>query len=164
MYESRFLYWMDRLYGLFILTGSNLQSIFLFYMRATWGHQFFLAGLAKLQNIQETTDFFSTLDIPASGFHAYTVAILELVCGIFLALGFASRLVALPLIAIMFAALSTAHADYLLNFRFLKEPLILVIQQPYPYLITALMVFIFGPGRISLDGLIKHWLGHQPKY
>jgi hypothetical protein len=64
----------------------------------------------------------------------------------------------------MLAALSTAHADYLVGFRFLKEPLILVIQQPYPYLITSLMVLTFGPGRISLDALIKHWVGHQPKY
>jgi uncharacterized membrane protein YphA (DoxX/SURF4 family) len=39
-----------------------------------------------------------------------------------------------------------------------------VSQNPYPFLITTLLVFIFGPGRISLDAWIKRWVSHQPRY
>ncbi len=164
MLANPFLRWIDRIYGLFINVGSNLQSIFLLYMRLTWGHQFFLAGIAKLTDIGDTVQLFTKLDIPSPLFHAYQVGILETLGGILLFIGLASRLIAIPLIILMLTALSTAHAEYLANFRFLTDPHILVIQQPYPFLITALLVFIFGPGRISLDAYIKHWLTKQPTY
>ena len=164
MLENRFLYWMDKLYGLFVKIGSNLQSFFLFYMRATWGHQFFLIGISKFQNISQTIAFFEKLGIPYSDFHAYAVAFFELVGGALLIVGFASRLISIPLIVIMIAALSTAHAEHLTRFQFILNPSSLSGENPYPFLITSLMVFIFGPGRVSIDAWLKRWVGHQPKY
>jgi putative oxidoreductase len=133
-------------------------------MRLTWGHQLFLAGLTKLKDIPGTVQFFTKLNLPSPEFHAYEVGITELICGILLSIGFASRLAAIPTIIIMSIALGTAHAEYLANFRFIKEPLTLVIQQPYPFLITGLMVLVFGPGRVSIDAWIKRWICNQPRY
>lgn len=164
MFTSPLLHWLDKIYSFFIFIGSNLQSIFLLYMRVTWGHQLFITGMDKLKNIHETIEFFTKLNIPSPTFHAYEIGIIETVVGLLFIFGFLSRIAALPLIFIMVTALFTAHADYLTNFRFVTDPLILVIQQPYPFLITALLIFIFGPGRISLDAWIKRWVDKQPRY
>ncbi len=164
MLQNRFLYWMDKCYGFFIKIGSNLQSLFLLYMRLTWGHQFFLAGMEKLKNIQGPTALFTQLGIPHPELHAYLVGFFESVGGILLIIGLASRLISIPLIIILVTALSTAHAENLTNFNFILDPKSLVSQSPYPFLITTLMVLAFGPGRISLDAWIKRWLNHQPKY
>lgn len=152
--------WINALASLYqplLRFGSNLQSLFLLYMRLVWGHQFFLAGMSKFGSLEQTAQFFASLNIPFPHFTADAVATCEAVGGLLLIVGLASRLAALPLIAIMLAALSTAHAASISNFRFLFEPLSLVRQAPYPFLITALLVFIFGPGRVSLDAWIKRW-------
>jgi putative oxidoreductase len=164
MLSNPFLYWMDRIYGFFIKIGSNLQSLFLLFMRLTWGHQLLLTGVDKLRDIPGTVKLFTELHIPSPLFHAYEVGILEAVGGILLMIGFASRIISIPLIFLMVSALSLAHKEHLSNFKFIIDPHLLVAQEPYPFLITALLVFIFGPGRISLDAWIKRWVGHQPKY
>lgn len=143
MLANPFLYWMNFFYGWFVALGSNLQSIFLLYMRLTWGHQFFLNGAFKHEGM-------------LGGF--------ELIGGICLILGLASRLVSIPLIITTITLLTTEHAESLAGFQFILAPHVLVQQEPYPYLITALLVFIFGPGRVSLDAWIKRWVSHQPKY
>lgn len=164
MLENRFLYWMDKIYGWVVKTGSNLQSLFLLYMRLTWGHQFILIGLHKFHSINETIHYFESLGIPYSHFHAYEVAFFETIGGILLMAGFASRIICIPLIFILITALSTAHADQLTNFQFILDPKSLVGSNPYPFLITTLMVFCFGPGRISIDAWLKRWISHQPRY
>ncbi|MES2272668.1 MAG: DoxX family protein [Chlamydiota bacterium] len=164
MLTNPFLHWTEKFYNFIIKIGSNLQSLFLLYMRLTWGHQFFITGLGKLGAIDKVTQFFTTLQIPHPHFHAYLVGSIEAICGFLLFFGFASRLAAIPLIFIMFTALGTAHAHNLTNFLFITNPLTLVRQEPYPFLITALLVFIFGPGRISVDAWIKRWLHRQPRY
>jgi putative oxidoreductase len=118
----------------------------------------------KLNNIVETAQFFAKLGIPWPEFHAYFVGYCELIGGSLLVLGFASRLISIPLIVIMLTALSTAHAAKLTNFQFILDPRALVSENPYPFLITVLLVFFFGPGRLSLDALVKRWVSHQPKY
>lgn len=164
MLQNRFLYWIDKIYGFFIKIGSNLQSLFLLYMRITWGHQFLLAGVDKLKDISKTIDSFAALGIIHPEFHAYTVSFFESIGGILLIVGFASRLISIPLISIMITALSTAHAEGLSSFKWVLDPKSLVLQNPYPFLITSVLVLIFGPGRISIDGWIKRWVDHQPKY
>lgn len=164
MLVNPLLRWIDKFYRFILGIGCNLQSLFLLYMRVTWGHQFFLAGIDKLKDIPGTVEMFTKLNIPSPVFHAYQVGILEAVGGILLIIGLASRLITIPLIILLLTALSTAHGEYLAKFRFILDPHILVIQEPYPFLITVLIVFIFGPGRISFDAWIKRWADQQPKY
>lgn len=164
MYKNSFINACDRVYRILIKAGAHLQSILLLYMRLTWGHQFFLAGVGKLQAIPHVAAFFASLHLPAPLFHAYTVAWLQTVGGFMLFIGLGARLVSIPLAIVMLVALSTAHAPDLSEFRFLFEPLQLVRQAPYPFLITSLLVLCFGPGRISVDAWIKRWASKQPTY
>ena len=164
MFKYSLLNWIARLYNFFIKTGNNLQSLFIFYMRATWGYQFFILGLAKLGSIDHVAQMFSSLAIPAPTLTAHLVAILEALCGFLLFIGLGARIAAVPLIIIMLIALATAHGTNLSGMKFLFEPQSLVKEAPYPFLLTSLIVFIFGPGEISIDAWIKRWAENQPKY
>lgn len=156
--------WVAKWYGYILSFGSNLQSLFLLWMRLTWGHQFFLTGYGKLHNMPKVTEYFTSLGIQYPHSTAYSVGYIELMGGILLMVGFCSRLAGLILSIIMVSALSIAHSSMLSHFRFIYEPSSLVREAPYPFLITSLLVLVFGPGRISIDGWIKRWSEHQPKY
>lgn len=164
MFKNPLVHLFAKLYGLLIKIGSNLQSLFLLWMRLTWGHQFYITGSGKLANIDRVVEFFISLGIPYAHFQAYLVSYTELIGGILLMLGFASRLATIPLIIAMVTALATAHAHLLTHFDFFFEPSTLVHEAPYPFLITSLLVFIFGPGRISVDAWLKRWVDKQPRY
>ncbi len=164
MYRNTALQRLATVYGWLISAGSNLQSLFLLWMRLTWGHQFMWAGLNKLNHIEQTIQYFTSLNIIFPEFHAYLVGYSELIGGACMFVGFASRLVSIPLICMMVGALATAHAPMLADFKFISDPSTLVLEAPYPFLITALLIFIFGPGKISLDAWIKRWVEKQPTY
>ena len=163
-FENSFLYLMEVFYGLLIRMGNRFQSLFLLYMRLTWGHQFFLTGWGKLHAIERTATFFATLNIPHPLFNAYLVGYVECIGGICLMFGFASRLICIPLIINMITALSTAHYNEISHWRFITDPLSLVRQTPYPFLLTILLVFIFGPGRVSIDAWLKRWAQNRKRY
>ncbi|MBI5272588.1 MAG: DoxX family protein [Chlamydiia bacterium] len=164
MFVNPFLRWIARIYNYFIAVGSNLESVFLLYMRLTWGHQFFLSGWHKFHTLDQTGAFFASLGLSHPAFYACLVACCETLGGLCLIFGFASRIAAIPLACIMLTALSVAHSADISNLRFLIEPQSLVKQAPYPFLITATLVFIFGPGRISIDAWLKRWSQGQAKY
>jgi putative oxidoreductase len=164
MFKNRLLQCIAVVYNWLVKLSSNFQSLFLLWMRLTWGHQFFLAGAGKLAHVAEVTQSFAALGLKDAAFHAQLVGWVELIGGACLIAGFASRLVAIPLAITMVTALHVAHAAPLAHFRFLKEPSSLVHETPYPFLITSLLVLFFGPGRFSIDGWFKRWANRQPKY
>lgn len=147
MLTNPFLHFLDKFYQFFIRIGSNLQSLLLLYLRVIWGHQFFTHGINRL------------------GFHFTPFELgIEAVLGFCLFIGFASRIVTIPLIILTLRALISSQSPELSHFQFLTEPINLVRQVPYPFLLTSLIVFIFGPGRISIDAWIKRWVDNQPRY
>jgi len=132
--------------------GTCLQPILLLVLRLIWGTILFQIGLVKLLSIASVVQLFETLGIPFPTYTAYVVGSFECVCGLFLLLGLLSRLAALPIICIMIVALATAHADALKHI--VENPLILSEQPPFPFLLLALIVFAFGPGKYSIDACI----------
>lgn len=155
MFANPFLRICAKTYGWVICLGDNLQSLFLLLIRLIWGHQFVIAGYSKFLDLEKTAQFFASLGLPHPSFYAPLVATIELVCGSLLLIGFASRLAAIPLIITMIAAIGLAHNHVFSDFHFIFDPSLLVTQTPFPFLIAALIIFIFGPGKLSLDGWIK---------
>lgn len=70
---------------------------------------FILAGMNKLGNAEGVAQYFEFLGIPAPGLMVYVAGLTELVGGILLIPGVAVRLVAVPLMATMVVAMTTAH-------------------------------------------------------
>lgn len=132
--------------------ANALQSPFLLLVRVYWGWQFIQTGWGKLHNIPKIVSFFTTLGIPLPGVTAHFIAGLEFAGGILLVLGLASRLIALPLTISMLVAYITADREAL--FSVISDPDKFYSAAPYTFLIAALIVLIFGPGKFSLDAWI----------
>jgi uncharacterized membrane protein YphA (DoxX/SURF4 family) len=143
MFKNSLLNLISSLYSRLIKIGEHFQSLFLFYIRITWGYQFFLSV--------QPTDTDPTI-------------FFKRVCGFLLLIGFGSRLAALPMVIWMFMTLSTQHEPGMSQLRFLLDPLSLAKETPYPFLMTGLTIFIFGPGKISIDAWIKRIAERRAEY
>ncbi|MEI9972917.1 MAG: DoxX family protein [Ignavibacteriota bacterium] len=126
--------------------------MFLLAVRLYWGWQFAQDGWGKLNNLAKVTDFFSSLGLPAPGFTAASIASLELVGGILLAIGLGSRLIALLLTANMLMAYITADREAL--FSVFSDPDKFYAAAPYTYLVASIIILLFGPGKFSVDALL----------
>ncbi len=142
-----------KFYQLIIDIGSNLESAFLLALRLFFGGSFFMAGLGKIQNIDSIAQFLEQLNIPFPLVGAYATSLVELIGGACLFLGLGSRLAAFALSVVMCVAISTASRDALLGAY--DDPQKLITQVAFVYLMACITVFIFGPGKVSVDALIK---------
>lgn len=131
---------------------SSLQSPMLLVVRLYWGFQFAQTGWGKLHDLPKIVGFFASLNIPAPGFAAPAISLLEFAGGILLMLGLFSRPIALLLACNMFVAYWTADRDALTSV--LSDPGKFYIADPYTFLFASLMVLIFGAGFFAVDTLI----------
>ena len=152
---------LRRLYGALARLGDSLQSLLLLAVRLYWGWQFAQNGWGKLHNLARVTKYFVSLGLPAPGATATLIALLEFVGGILLILGLASRLIAIPLLGDMFVAYVVADRQAL--FSFLSDPGKFYTADPYTFLFASLLVFVFGPGRFSLDSMLVRRLGSRER-
>lgn len=164
MFANPFIHFCAKIYNWFIWIGQNLQSAFLLLVRIIWGHQFTHTGYGKLTNLEKVAEFFGTLGLHYPEFYAILVGVVELIGGLCMLFGFATRLAAIPLIVTMSAAIGLAHSHVFSDFHFIMDPSILVREAPFPFLMASLIVFVFGPGRISIDGWIKRASKNWKKY
>jgi putative oxidoreductase len=132
---------------------DHVKHVFLLIVRLYFGWGFISAGLGKLLNVETHTGFFRDWDIPLPMLNVYLAGTTETVCGFLLLIGLASRIITIPLIGTMIVAYLTAHTEQFYALwdntpLFFKAP-------PFPYLFTCLVVLLFGPGRLSIDGMVK---------
>jgi putative oxidoreductase len=129
-----------------------LAPVFLLIIRLYWGWQSHVTGMGKLSDIPKVTGFFQSLGIPFPMFNAYLAGSTECFGGLLLLVGLASRLTAIPLIITMIVAYITASPDVVKNI--FSKPDDFVSADPFLFMLAAIIIFIFGPGPLSLDGLI----------
>jgi putative oxidoreductase len=147
---------IESLHAFFVRVANHLQSPLLFFMRFVWGVQLMQAGVGKLLHIDQPIGYFTQLGIPFPVENAWLVAFTETFGGIFLALGLLTRLTSVPLIINFIVAYITTEQDGLkdlLSFDTGK----FTADAAFPFLATALVVLVFGPGVYSLDYLITRW-------
>jgi len=140
------------LYRWLVRIANFLQSPFLLLIRVYWGWLFLESGFGKLTHPDKVISFFTDLNIPAPVLNAYFNGALETVGGILLILGLASRLIAFPLLINMIMAYVIADREALSSF--FSESGKFFSADPFPFLLVSLLIFIFGPGKLSLDTLI----------
>jgi putative oxidoreductase len=152
---NSFVNFIGRPYELLITVANYLQAPLLLALRVYFFWQLFLSGKGKLLNIERTTEFFSSLNIPMPLLSVYLAATTECFGGLLLVVGLASRLVAIPVAFTMIVAYITA--DYEALTSIFSDPDKFVAAAPFPFLLSALIVLAFGPGAFSLDALIKRF-------
>ncbi len=138
---------------------DRVQSPLLLLIRLYWGWQFAQTGWGKLQHLDRVAGFFQTLNIPAPHVNALIVALSELVGGILLALGFGSRVVALVLFFDMSIAYVAGDREALGSI--LADPGKFYGADPYTFWFAALLILIFGPGRLAIDTLLAARFSHR---
>jgi putative oxidoreductase len=139
-------------YSGFAAAWSLLQPLFLLAVRLYWGWQFTETGWGKLNHLPKVTQFFSSLGLPAPGFTATLVGGTELLGGLLLAAGLASRLTGLALFVNMTVAYFIADKQALLSI--FADPGKFYGADPYTFWFAALIILLFGPGKLSLDALV----------
>lgn len=158
MIRQSFFY---KFYSALITLSARFQSFLLLAIRLYWGYSFFQGGQGKLKDIASVTSFFQSLGIPLAEFNAYAVASIELVGGLLLMLGLGTRLTAIPLVIVMVGAYATAHVESLKSA--FDDPATFVKAPPFDFLLACLILFAFGPGKISVDYLLEKLSGRAIK-
>jgi putative oxidoreductase len=146
-----------RAYELLITVANFLQSPFLLALRLYFFWQLFQTGQGKLSNIGKVIGFFASLGIPAHRVNAYFVSSLECYGGLLLIVGLASRPIALMIVISMCVAYVTGDPEAVKSI--FSDPDKFVNADPFRFLLTALIVFAFGPGLFSIDALLKRVIG-----
>ena len=144
--------WHDKFFHLV----SYLQSPFLLFVRLYWGIQLLQSGWGKLHHLAKVTEYFTSLGLPAPGMTAVAISYLEFFGGIMLAVGLLTRPIALVLTINMIMAYVTADREAL--FSVFTDPDKFTAAAPYNFLISSLIVLIFGGGSITLDNLLGRFV------
>ena len=138
-----------------ILNAS--QNVLLLVIRLTWGFLFVQAGWGKWHNIPKVIGFFTDLGIPLPTLNAYVVATTELVGGLLLMFGLLGRIAPVPLIISMIVAYISSEQEALSALG-AGNPDPFFAAAPFLFLYASLVVLVFGPGKISLDEVLKRRL------
>jgi putative oxidoreductase len=144
-------------YSLLIFFGSYLQSFVLLFIRLAWGWELWESGHGHISNVAATAKQFAEWGVPFPTLNVYISANTEMIGGILLMVGLATRLISLPLFFNFCVAYLTASSDtikHLFSQNFDK----FVDDTAFPFLITSLLMLAFGPGKFSLDYIIQRLL------
>jgi len=130
-----------------------LQSPILLFVRLAWGFQLYESGRGHLGNVAEMVTRFQGWHVPFPLPSVYISATTEVVGGVLLMLGLFSRYISIPLFFNFCVAYLTASLDSVKELLHFKNPDDFLNDAAFPFLVTSLLIFAFGPGKISLDAL-----------
>src|SRR5271156_1932446 len=135
------------------------------FLRLMAGGVFFSEGILKFVYVNQGVGRFTKLGMPVPHFTANFVACFEIVGGLLLLTGLMTRLIAIPFIIEMIVAiLSTKIALYLGTSPLPLPPsppqvgiwaVLHEVRSEYAQLLTVAFLLINGPGKWSLDALLR---------
>jgi len=128
---------------------ESLRDLPLLFMRLVLAYGFYKPAMMKWGNIDSIAEWFGGMGIPFPTLNAYMATITETVGFVLLFFGFATRLISVPLIIVMFVAIITAHG--FTNFDAGDNG----FEIPLYYIIMLFTLFVYGPGKFSLQHLIS---------
>jgi putative oxidoreductase len=128
---------------------SNLQDIPLLLIRLILAYGFYGPAMMKLNDVSAIADWFTNIGIPAPTLNAYLATYTELAGAMLLTLGLGTRLISIPLIITMLVAIKTVHWENGFNASDNGYEI------PVYYMIMLITLLFAGPGRVSLDYLIR---------
>lgn len=130
-----------------------LRDVLLLIIRLFWGWQFFVTGKGKLMDLDKVTGFFTELHLPFPRINAIMAGSTECFGGLLLMIGLFTRVITVPLIFTMIVAYLTADIDAVK--AMFSDPDKFTEAAPFLFLLACVIVFAFGPGRYSADGLMN---------
>lgn len=116
--------------------------------RIVVGYVFIESGWGKLHALDKVIAYFDSLGIPFANLQAPFVASVELLTGLFIAMGLFTRLSSLPLIVIMMVAIRTAKWEDITDFSSLLG------VSEFLYIVILTWLITQGSKYLSIDALI----------
>ncbi len=121
----------------------------LLLIRLVLAYGFHNPAVKKWNDIDSVAEWFGSMHIPFPTLSAYLAACTETLGFVLLALGLFTRFITIPLMIVMLVAIKTVHWEN--GFEAANNG----YEIPLYYLLMLLMLFCFGPGKISIDRLIE---------
>nr|NQU92095.1 DoxX family protein [Bacteroidota bacterium] len=128
---------------------SNLSDLPLLFFRIVLAYGFYGPATMKWGNINGIAEWFGSMGIPMPTLNAYLTASTEMAAVILLPLGLATRFISIPLMFTMLVAIVTVHGVNGFNAGDNGYEI------PLYYLLMLLALLINGPGKLSIDNLIR---------
>ena len=144
---------LNSLESLLIKIGGWLQCPLLLVLRLYWGWSFVQTGWGKLMHLEKTAGYFASLDIPLPKLNALMAGGTECFGGALLLLGLYTRFATPALIFCLTVAYATAERDSLA--AIFSDTDKFTGATPFLFLLVCLIVFTVGPGKLSLDALLR---------
>lgn len=120
--------------------------------RVVIGLVFVFSGWGKLHNLDNVTEFFTSLHIPMPHANAVFVSSVELVGGLLLIVGLGTRIAALFLIGVMAVAILTAIYPE-------GDAEVVLLSKELGYLLIFIWLTVAGPGPVSIDHAVARRTG-----
>jgi putative oxidoreductase len=117
-------------------------------VRLTLGLVFVNTGWGKLHSLDDVTQFFASLHIPAPGAQAAMVSTIEFAGGLLLIAGLGTRIVSALLVGVMTVAILTAKLPELHGAVELANTI------EWTYLVMFVWLIVSGAGAASLDHVV----------
>jgi putative oxidoreductase len=149
----------QRAYAILISVADLLRSPVLLVIRLYFFWQLFQDGQGKLANLAKVSEYFGTLGIPFPTVNAWITGSIEMFCSLLLIVGLATRPAALLVLIVMAVAYITGDRAAVL--QIFSDPDKFVKADPFPYFVMALVLFLAGPGWISVDKLLSRFFGNK---
>lgn len=146
---------MKTLYYKIADTLSSLKDIPLLLLRLILAYGFYEPAMMKIKDVRSIVDWFTSTGMPMPTLNAYLVTYTEFLGFIFLALGFATRIISIPLLVAMVVAIKVAHWEN--GFSASENGYEIGLY----YIIMLITLLFNGPGRISIDFLIDKKLRNK---
>ena len=145
-------------YELLVKFGDVLQSLFLLFFRVNFGLQLMKNGWGKLNHHSDIVEFFTSLNIPLPDLNAWIAAGVECFGSALLVIGLASRPCGALIAFTMTVAYMSVEDDRAKVLGFFKDQDPFFKADPFFFLLLGVMVFCFGPGKISVDYLLNRFV------
>ncbi len=128
---------------------QSLRDLPLLFMRLVLAYGFYKPAMMKWKDIDGIAAWFEGMGMPFPTLNAYMATLTETLGFVLLFLGFATRLISIPLIIVMIVAIVTVHGFE--HFDAGENG----FEIPLYYIIMLFTLFVYGPGKFSLQQLFK---------
>jgi len=140
---------MRTLYNKFIEGTGKLQDVPLLLFRIVLAIGFYEPAMMKLKNLSGVAEWFGSMNYPLPMVSASLSMVTEVSGILLLVLGLGTRLISLPMMFIMVIASLTVHLPN--GFPAGDNG----FEIPLYYFLMLFALVIYGPGKYSLDHLIR---------
>lgn len=138
--------------GLFQSVAGASLPVTLVVVRLVLAVIFVQSGLGKLAAFSDSVAFFQSIGVPFPELNVWMSSLTEVGAGIFIGLGLATRLAAIPLIGVMVVAIVTAQKEALASIGDL------IRLQEFDYILLLAVLVGGGSGRFGVDAFLSRWL------